>query len=289
MVPGLDARFPLTADEGSRRVALAQWIVDDRNVLTWRSIVNRVWHFHFGAGIVESPGDFGRMGSLPSHPELLDWLAVWFRDDARGSLKALHRLMVTSAAYRQSSMASQAGAQVDSENRLLWRMNRTRLDAEQVRDTVLATAGKLDLNMGGPAVRMFGFKDDHSPVYDYAAFDPDAAGGHRRSVYRFIVRSVPDPFMERMDCPDPSILTPKRNTTLTAIQALAMLNNPFMLRMSEHIAARAGSDPTVAFRLVLGRSAGPGEIDPYARYALRHGMVNLCRLLLNTNEFLFVD
>ncbi|MCX6598167.1 MAG: DUF1553 domain-containing protein [Acidobacteria bacterium] len=297
-LPGVAAKFALPdlSDEGARRAALANWIADDANVLTWRSIVNRVWHYHFGTGLVDTPSDFGRMGSLPSHPELLDYLAVWFRDEAHGSLKQLHRLLVTSATYRQASRNIDAAAKIDSDNRLLWRMNRSRLDAEALRDTVLSMAGKLDLTMGGPAVRMFAFKDDHSPIYDYARFDPDAPGAHRRSIYRFIVRSVPDPFMERLDCPDPSIQTPKRTTTLTAIQALAMLNNPFMVRMSEHLASRveaAGSSTTeqvsAAVRLVLNRPPTASELPLYRTYAEQHGLKNLCRLLLNTNEFLFID
>jgi len=287
-VPGLKSEFD-NGDEGARRVALARWITDDNNVLTWRSIVNRVWQYHFGVGIVDSPSDFGRMGSQPTHPELLDWLAVWFRDEAKGSLKQLHRLMVMSQAYRQVSRHNEAAAKADTDNRLLWRMNRTRLDAEAVRDASLAVAGKLDLKMGGPGVRMFGFKDDHSPVYDYTKFDPDSEGGYRRSIYRFIVRSVPDPFMERLDCPDPSVLTPKRSTTLTAIQALAMWNNPFMLRMASHMAERVGSDVSLAGRLVLGRELDAAELALYREYAAKHGMANLSRLLLNTNEFLFVD
>ena len=117
-------------------------------------------------------------------------------------------------------------------------MNRQRLDAEALRDAVLAVSGKLDLTMGGPSDQQFFFKDDHSPVYDYARFDVDSPASFRRSVYRFIVRSVPDPFMECLDCADPSLLTPKRNTTLTALQALALLNNPFMVRQAEHFAAR---------------------------------------------------
>lgn len=295
---GVTAPFTLadTSDEGARRAALANWIADDANVLTWRSIVNRVWHYHFGTGLVDTPSDFGRMGSQPSHPELLDFLAVWFRDEAHGSLKQLHRLLVTSATYRQASRNIEAAAKIDSDNRLLWRMNRSRLDAEALRDTVLSIADRLDLTMGGPAVRMFAFKDDHSPIYDYARFDPDAPGAHRRSIYRFIVRSVPDPFMERLDCPDPSIQTPKRTTTLTAIQALAMLNNPFMVRMSEHLAARvapAGSSAaeqvSAAVRLVLNRPPTVSEASLYGTYAQQHGLVNLCRLLLNTNEFLFID
>ena len=297
-LPGVTAKFALpdTNDEGARRAALANWIADDGNVLTWRSIVNRVWHYHFGTGLVDTPSDFGRMGSLPSHPELLDYLAVWFRDEARGSLKQLHRLLVLSATYRQASRNIEAAAKIDSDNRLLWRMNRSRLDAEALRDTVLSMASKLDLAMGGPAVRMFAFKDDHSPIYDYARFDPDAPGAHRRSIYRFIVRSVPDPFMERLDCPDPSIQTPKRTTTLTAIQALAMLNNPFMVRMSEHLAARVapvGSSTVeqvrAAVRLVLNRPPASSEASLYKTYAEQHGLKNLCRLLLNTNEFLFID
>ena len=285
-VPGLGAAFSDSgSEEGPRRAALAAWITADANVLTWRSIVNRVWHYHFGAGLVDTPNDFGRMGSLPSHPELLDWLAVWFRDEAKGSLKQLHRLLVLSATYRQSSAHRDAPAKLDAGNRLLWRMNRTRLDAESVRDSVLLAAGKLDLTMGGPAVRQFGFKDDHSPVYDYAAFDPDAPGGYRRSIYRFLVRSAPDPFMERLDCPDPSLLTPKRTTTLTAIQALAMWNNRFMVRMAEHLAARAAGDGDRLGRLVLGRRLATEE----AAYGARHGLANLARVLVNTNEFLFVD
>lgn len=297
-VPGLQSSFDQIdpKDEGARRAALANWIADDRNVLTWRSIVNRVWHYHFGAGIVDSPSDFGRMGTKPTHPELLDWLAVWFRDDAGGSLKKLHRMIVTSTVYRQSSKARPDAEKADSNNQLLWRMSRTRLDAEAVRDAVLEITGKLDLTAGGPAVRMFYFKDDHSPVYDYSRFDPDSPGAYRRSIYRFIVRSVPDPFMERLDCPDPSVLTPKRNTTLTAIQALAMMNNPFMIQMSEHLAERVGNEAkdvpgqiVRASQLAIGREPTAEELKLYTAYAGKYGMTNFCRLLMNTNEFLFVD
>lgn len=297
-VPELPSRFavPDGADEGARRRELARWIVDRNNMLTWRSAVNRVWHHHFGAGIVDTPNDFGRMGSQPSHPELLDWLAVWFRDDARGSLKQLHRMIVVSAVYRQSSIPREDGVKADADNRLLWRMNRTRLDAETVRDSVLAVTGKIDLTMGGPGVRMFLFKDDHSPVYDYARYETDAPGAYRRSIYRFVVRSAPDPFMERLDCPDPSILSPKRNTTLTAIQALALMNNPFMVRMAEHMEAKvrsmqpdAGAQPALAVRLILGREMTQAEQRDFSAYATKHGMANLCRLLFNTNEFLFAD
>lgn len=285
-----------TGEESARRAALARWLADSRNVLTWRSIVNRIWHFHFGTGIVDTPSDFGRMGSKPSHAELLDWLAVWFRDEAGGSFKKLHRLILTSAAYRQSSAARPEALRVDSENRLLWRMNRLRLDAESVRDSVLTVTGLLDTTMYGPAVRMFYFKDDHSPVYDYSRFDPDAPGAYRRSIYRFIVRSVPDPFMERLDCPDPSILTPKRSTTLTAIQALVLLNNPFMVRMASHWAERLQqAKPTLdaqiqlAARQAFGADLPAPELEMLLPYARQYGLDNLCRLLFNANQFLFID
>jgi hypothetical protein len=293
-VPGLQAHFAvdLTAPEGERRAALAHWITDRNNMLTWRSIVNRVWHYHFGAGLVDSPNDFGHMGSLPSHPELLDWLAVQFRDGG-GSFKKLHKMIVMSAVYRQSAADNAANTRIDSDNRYLWRANRQRLDAESLRDTILAVSGKLDLTMGGPSVEQFFFKDDHSPVYDYARYDPDAPGNFRRSIYRFLVRSMPDPLMERFDCPDVSMITAKRTTTITAIQALALMNNPFVLKQAEHLAERvekSGGDPVrQAFRLALQRAPNDRESRALTAYLQREGLTNLCRLLFNTNEFVFVD
>jgi hypothetical protein len=296
-VNGLTSRFPIdpAAPEGERRAALARWITDAGNMLTWRSIVNRVWHFHFGAGIVDSPNDFGRMGSLPTHPELLDWLAIRFRDSG-GRMKQLHRDIVLSATYRQTSASHPAKSAIDAGNRYLWRMNRSRLDAESVRDAMLAVAGKLDLTMGGPSAEQFFFKDDHSPVYDYTRFDIDSPASRRRSVYRFLVRSVPDPLMERLDCPDPSTMTAKRNTTITAIQALALLNNPLLVRQAEYLAARAQSagpalpaQIAALYRLALQREPSKDEEAILTAYAARHGLPNASRLVLNSNEFLFVD
>ncbi|MBI3824316.1 MAG: DUF1549 domain-containing protein [Planctomycetes bacterium] len=146
-------------NEGDRRAALADWIADDANVLTWRSIVNRVWQHHFGKGLVDTPNDFGRNGSKPSHPELLDYLASEFR--SADSFKKLHRLILLSAVYRQASAHDPAGAKQDADNRYLWRMNRQRLDAESVRDTVLVISGKMDFKMYGPGYELFRFKDDH--------------------------------------------------------------------------------------------------------------------------------
>jgi hypothetical protein len=213
-----------------------------------------------------------------------------------GSLKKLHRLIVTSAAYRQSSANNPANAKIDADNRYLWRMNRSRLDAESVRDSALAISGKLDLTMGGPSAELFWFKDDHSPTYDYTRFDIDSPASYRRSVYRFIVRSVPDPLMERLDCPDPSMMTGKRNITITAIQALALLNNPIFVRQAEHLAARlAAMSPDLEtqidgmYRLTLQRDPHPPEKAEMINYARQYGLANACRVLFNTNEFLFVD
>lgn len=282
-------------DEGARRAALANWIAHPDNPLTWRSIVNRVWHYHFGAGIVDTPSDFGHMGSLPTHPELLDWLAAQFLEHGQ-SLKWLHKLIVTSATYRQTSTDHEAGLRLDASNRFLWRMNRRQLDAESLRDSVLAISGKLDLTMGGAGYDLFEFKDDHSPGYFYDTFDVDDPRSFRRSIYRFIVRSVPDPFMETLDCADPSQNVPARNTTITALQALAVFNNPFVVRQAEHFAVRlrdATSEPAaqlaLAFQLALGRTPSDNERTTLSDYATQHGLANACRVILNSNEFMFVD
>ncbi|MEX2215534.1 MAG: PSD1 and planctomycete cytochrome C domain-containing protein, partial [Phycisphaeraceae bacterium] len=205
-VKGLESRFKLEeADgEGARRAALARWITDKQNVLTWRSIVNRIWQHHFDRGLVNTPNDFGRMGDKPTHPQLLDWLAVTFRDDMHGSFKKLHKLIVTSSVYMQASQHHEPRAALDGDNHLLWRMNRPRLDAEQVRDAIVMLTGKLDLTMGGPSVKQFiETKGVHvTPNVDYTGFDPDHANQYRRSIYRFVFRTVPDPLMDALDCPD---------------------------------------------------------------------------------------
>jgi hypothetical protein len=298
-VSDLPARFSLARpdEEGERRAALARWITDRKNPLTWRSIVNRVWQYHFGRGLVETANDFGEMGAQPTHPELLDWLAATFLESG-GSLKKLHRLIVTSAAYRQSAAWQEEFARKDADNLFLWRMNRTRLDAECVRDAVLQITGRLDLTMGGPSAQQFKLSAGiHvTPNVDYAAFDVDSAAASRRSVYRFIFRTLPDPFMDSLDCADASQLTARRNTSVTALQALSMMNNAFMVRQSEHFAARLeasrrGLEPQIelAYELALGRPPRKGEVRALAEYARKHGLANTCRLILNSNEFLFAN
>ncbi|MEO2007264.1 MAG: DUF1549 domain-containing protein, partial [Pirellulaceae bacterium] len=230
VIAKVDWRFalPTSHGESDRRVALARWLVHRDNPLAWRSIVNRVWQYHFGRGIVDSPNDFGRMGQQPSHAELLDWLAVEFRDGGQ-SLKKLHKLIVTSSVYRQSSLHNKQNNEIDSGNVYLWRTNRRRITAEEVRDSVLSVSGKLNRTMYGPGFQLFVLeRPEHSPHYEYHKHNPKDPLTHRRSIYRFIVRSQPDPFMTTLDCADSSQSVAKRDETVTALQALSLLNNKFM-------------------------------------------------------------
>jgi len=288
--------LPTDHDEADRRVALAQWLTRPDQPLTWRSIVNRIWQHHFGRGIVNTPNDFGRMGQPPTHPELLDWLAVEFRDQGQ-SIKALHRMIVQSSVYRQSSHHHPANYERDDSNQFLWRMNRRRLTAEEIRDSILFTSGRLNRRMGGPGFYLFVLEHpQHSPHYEYHKHDPADPQSHRRSVYRFVVRSQPDPFMTILDCADSSQSTPVRDETLTSIQALALLNNKFNLAMAEFFKADLSaqnvplaSQVDRAFRRVTGRVPTAEEHAELVGYAQEHGITNLCRLLYNFNEFIYLD
>jgi hypothetical protein len=298
LLPKLPGEFDLPEghSEGARRAALANWLADADNPLTWRVMANRVWQWHFGVGLVSTPNDFGKMGQKPTNPELLDYLADELR--RHQSLKKLHRLVVTSAAYKQSSAVRPDGLKADEDNKLLWRQNRVRLDAEQVRDAVLAASDRLDRRMGGPSDRQFAMRPGvHvTPVVEYGAFDWDRKEGHRRSVYRFVFRTLPDPLVECLDGADASALTPKRSESVTAPQALALLNNEFVLvhakamaaRLEKHAPERA-RQIDFACRLVWGRPPTDAEAKLFAAYADKHGLANLCRVLFNTNEFLFAD
>ncbi|MEM7232198.1 MAG: DUF1553 domain-containing protein [Planctomycetota bacterium] len=288
--------LPEAHGEGERRKALANWITRADHPLTWRSIANRVWQYHFTRPIVASPNDFGRMGESPTHPDLLDWLAAEFRDGR--SIKEMHRLIVTSAVYRQSSSTNGRFANIDAGNRYLWRMNRRRLEAEALRDAVLDVSGKLDRRMGGPGFWSFVLeKPQHSPHYEYHKHDPDDAKTHRRSVYRFIVRSQQDPLMQTLDCADPSQIVGRRSETLTALQALALLNHPFMVRMAEHFATRLeleapsslSAQLVRAFHLTLSRRPSDAELEALSGYSEKHGLAATCRVIFNLSEFIFVD
>jgi mono/diheme cytochrome c family protein len=302
----LAIEFPNAPVEGERRAALAQWITSSNNPLTWRSIVNRVWQHHFGRPLVDTPNDFGRMGALPANQPLLDYLAVIFRDDLHGSLKSLHKLILMSHTYRQSSevpgahtldSAFRTPNAEDSNNTFLWRQNRTKLDAESLHDTVLLLGDKLDLSMGGPSFQDFVITHpEHSPHYEYDKYDPEDPKSHRRSIYRFIVRSQQQPFMTCLDCADPSMRVDKRNESLSALQALALLNDGFMVSMAKHFAERVERECTTlpgqitrAFELALSRAPTNEERVALTSYAKENGLANACRLILNLNEFSFVD
>jgi len=297
-LPFAPARFALPegSPEGERRAALARWLTDARNPLTWRSVVNRVWQYHFGRALVDSPNDFGHNGSLPTHPELLDWLAAEFRDGG-GSLKALHRLMVTSETYRQAATGDPAAEKSDAGNTLLWRQNRRKLEAEALRDAVLAASGKLDLTPGGPGWQDFVIeRPEHSPHFRYELADPEDAKTWRRSIYRFIVRSQTQPWMTSLDCADPSMRVDKRNESLSPLQALALLNNGFIVAQARHLAARVQGERANlpaqverAHALTLGRTPDAATRAKLVSFAEAEGLPALCRLLFNLNEFAFVD
>jgi hypothetical protein len=191
----------------------------------------------------------------------------------------------------------------DSDNRLLWRQNRPRLTAEQMRDTVLLLGNQLDLTMGGPSAPQFNSRGDatfnaggNPPYLGYDDFDPDAPAARRRAIYRFVFRTVPDPFMDALDCPDGGAVTPVRSLSTTALQAFALLNNTFLIRQSEHIAAHIAAQArepvdqaSAAFQLILQRDAREPERAGFAAYIARHGLANATQLLLNSNEFLHLD
>ncbi len=285
-----------TSDQGERRAALAEWITDPANPLTSRVIVNRLWHWLFGQGIVNTPSDFGLGGDRPSHPELLDWLAAELARQG-GSLKSMQRLLLTSAAYRQQSRhrADAPGVAVDAGNRLLWRQNPRRIEAEAVRDAVLAVSGKLNRKAGGPGFEDFTYQEAYAPIYTYVT--ADAPPLWRRSIYRYLVRTTPDRFMTTMDCPDPANLTPKRMTTTTALQSLALYNNDFMLRQTgyfaERVKAEAGEQPADqvrrAFVLAFGRPPTGDEQALGESFITTAGLFAFCRSLFNANEFVYVD
>ena len=283
--------------EGQRRLKLARWIADARNPFTARVMVNRLWHHHFGQGLVATPSDFGLGGGKPSHPALLDALASAFIRSG-WSLKAMHKLIVMSQTYQQQSGGSGPGFEgarsLDAQNRLLWRQNPRRLDAESLRDVVLEVSGNLNLQRGGPGFRDFRYTEAYAPIYEYITADEPALW--RRSIYRFVVRTTPHRFMSTLDCPDPANLTPVRNQTTTALQALALSNNDFMLRQARALAKRlereqSGLEAQIqrAFALCFQRQPLVDELAAAISLSRAQGLLPLCRMLLNANEFIYLD
>ena len=308
------------ATDPERRAALAKWVTDPAHPLTARVAVNRLWQHHFGVGIVDTPSDFGRNGGKPTHPELLDWLAAELANperqrrgegtrggdenhpvaDAPGSpppwsLKHIHRLIVTSATYRQSSTATDTGLAKDAQARLLWRYPPRRIEAEPLRDAVLLVSGKLDLTMGGPGFDLFEPNGNYVKVYTpKKAFGP---AEFRRMIYQQKPRMQLDDTFGAFDCPDAGQIAPKRNVSTTPLQALNLLNSTFMLQQAGYFAERvekdAGREPAAqvrrTFALAFQRTPSEKELAAALKLVKEHGLAALCRAVLNANEFVFVD
>jgi len=281
------------ATDSQRRLELAKWIVDPANPLTARVIVNRLWQGHFGAGLVDTPSDFGKNGGKPSHPELLDWLATELVKPVDGrpwALKRIHKLIVMSETYRQSSRSTTGSLEKDAQSRLLWRFPPRRLEAEAIRDSILFVTGKLDLTPGGPGYSLF--EPNANYVRVYKPLETFGPAEFRRMVYMHKTRMHADGIFGAFDCPDGGQIAPKRNASTTPLQALNLLNGAFLLQQAEFLAARAKlSDTPVSqvFRLAFQRPPTKSEEDAAAKLVQEHGLAALCRAVLNANEFLYVD
>lgn len=283
---------PSSADESQARMRLADWIVDESNPLTDRVIVNRVWQGHFGSGLVATASDFGRSGLQPSHPELLDWLAIDFVRGGR-SIKRLHRAIVLSATYRQASAPNAAAAAIDADNRLLWRFTPRRLEAEAIRDSLLAISGEWNRQMFGRGYDLFNQRGGLSGFTPIESFGPE---GLRRMIYAHKVRREREAVFGAFDCPDGGQSASRREESTTPIQALNLFNSRFTLdraqAWAERLRAEAGTDVsaqvTLAYRTALSRPPDDQETAQAAELARQHGLETLCRVLLNCNEFLFL-
>ncbi len=287
-------KLPEEAAEQARRVALASWIASPDNPLTARVMVNRLWQGHFGLGLVETASDFGNNGSLPSHPALLDWLATEFIRSG-WSIKHLHRVILMSATFRQSSRIDRQAMALDADNRLLWRFPARRLEAETIRDSMLAVNGRLNLKMGGPGFNVFTARGGLTGFPPIESFSGD---GLRRMIYAHKVRMERESVFGAFDCPDAGQSTPRRRQSTTPIQALNLFNSRFTIEQSEAFAARVGAETGASaevarrirrvYQLGLGRDPELGEIHEAADVVSEHGLPALCRALFNSNEFLFL-
>ncbi len=288
-----DFALPANAPEAQRRLRLADWIASPENPLTARVMVNRIWHYHFGRGLVATPNDFGFNGERPTHPALLDWLATEFQRQS-GRWKPLHRLILLSNTYCQSSRFDAQAAAIDADDRLLWRFAPRRLEAEAVRDAMLSVSGQLNPLMGGPSFRPFTVV--HNNSFFYTPTDSPDPEFNRRTVYRINVNSAKSPLLEALDCPDPSTRTPRRTVTTTPLQALELMNSSFVLRQArcfaERVRAEAGASPAAqcvrAYRLAFGRLPTAAETERASAFVRQSGLPDLCWALLNSSEFLYV-
>ena len=280
------------APEQQRRLALANWIAGEENPLTARVMVNRLWQFHFGTGFVDTPSDFGANGTPPTHPELLDWLASEFMESG-WSIKEMQRTILLSRTWQQDSRPHEAGLAVDAGSRLLWRFPTRRLEAEGIRDCILAATGKLDLQIGGPGFSAFEVELEnvrhYFPKKDYGPSD------WRRMVYMTKVRMEKDSIFGVFDCPDATQVTPRRNRSTTPLQALNLLNSRFVTQQAELFAERVQREYSTldaqikyAYKQCFGRSVEPDELVDAKQFVASQGWVQLARALFNANEFVFI-
>ena len=285
-------RLASDAPEQQRRVAMANWIASPDNPLPARVMVNRLWQFHFGVGIVDTPSDFGKNGTPPSHPMLLDWLASELVDQG-WSIKKMHRLILSSMTWQQDSRPIEEAMRVDAASRLLWRFPPRRLEAEGIRDCILAATGKLDLSVGGPGFSAFEIAMEnvrhYFPKKDYGPAD------WRRMIYMTKVRQEKDSIFGVFDCPDGSQVTPKRSRSTTPLQALNLLNSRFVMQQAEFLHERLNREREstdekifLAYELCFGRNADEQELVQARKFVLQYGWLPFARALFNANEFVFI-
>jgi hypothetical protein len=284
--------LPVESSDQERRLKLANWIAAKENPLTARVIVNRIWQSHFGMGLVETSNDFGRNGTLPSHPELLDWLANELIH-SEWSIKSLHRRIVLSATYRQDSTWNEKSADVDADCRLLWRFPPRRMDAEMMRDSLLALSGRLHHRMGGRGFDLF---DKRGGLSGFEPIEISNETNSRRMIYAHKVRREREAVFGVFDCPDAGQSAPRRRESTTPLQALNLLNSRFVIEHAIALAERVEAESELdhagkidfLFWSVLGRKPSDEERNDLLPWVQREGMMPLCRALFNSNEFLLI-
>jgi hypothetical protein len=282
------------APERDRRIAFAKWLTHPKNPLTARVMVNRIWHYHFGLGIVATPSDFGDMGFRPTHPGLLDWLAIEFMENG-WSVKHIHRIILHSRTYRQASLPRKEALAKDAGSQLLWRFPPRRLEAEAIRDNALLLAGALDQKMYGPGFLLF--LPNSNYARNWVAKDEFKPTDMRRMIYTMRIRMEQDAIFGAFDCPDGGQVAPSRSRSTTPIQALNLYNSGFMANLSKRFAKRItketgddhGKQIARAYAWAFGRSPLDEETDEAVAYLEEHGLPALCRVLFNANEFLFLQ
>ncbi len=292
--------FPkdLNLPEAQRRILFAQWLTHPENPFTFRVMVNRLWQGHFGNGIVDTPSDFGFNGGRPTHPELLDFLAFEF-EQQQYSIKAMHRLIVTSSSYKQTCLPNsntleeyKKAVAIDADNRLFWRFPSLRLEGEVVRDAMLAMGGNLNSEMNGPSFKPYTVTQLNT--YFYHLFDKDENIYNRRTIYRMQVITGRSPLLDALDCPSPSITQPRRSPTSTPLQALALMNDSFVVRQSMKLAARLKEQQPdlqkqieLAYEFSYSRKPNVDELQAGLNVAKEHGLETLCWAIYNSSEFLY--